>query len=66
MAKRKNSAKRLRSKRILPIDERVLPDIISFTHVKGAARIFLAVEMICAVLVVLGTFVLVIIREMHF
>ncbi len=43
----------------LPIDNRFIPDIFSFGHVKGAARFFLITEMILAVGVVIGSFVLV-------
>ncbi len=38
----------------LPIDSR----LISFSRVRGVARIFLTVEMILAVLIVFGTLVL--------
>ena len=62
MTKRRRSAKLRLSKRILPIDERIFPDIISFSHIKGVARIFLIIEMTCAVLVVLGTFSLLLFR----
>lgn len=41
----------------LPIDSRLLPDIFSFSHVHGIARVFLELEIILATAVVLGTFV---------
>jgi len=39
----------------LPIDSRLVPSIFSFGRVRGIARIFLLVEMLLAVLVVVGT-----------
>jgi len=39
----------------LPIDERLIPQIISFGRVRGMARIFLGLEMLLATLIVLGT-----------
>jgi hypothetical protein len=39
----------------LPFDSRLIPDIFSFSHVKGIARIFLIVEMVLSVLVVSGS-----------
>ncbi len=41
----------------LPVDNRLFP-FISFGHVKGIARLFLEIEIICALLVVAGTIVL--------
>jgi hypothetical protein len=46
----------------LPFDSRLIPDIFAFGHVKGIARLFLEVEMILAVLVVIGTLILTVIR----
>jgi len=43
----------------LPIDERLIPRIFSFGHVRGWARLFLIVEMTMATLVVFGTVILV-------
>jgi len=40
---------------MLPIDERLVPDIISFSHIRGFARIFLTLEILLSVLVVSGT-----------
>jgi len=40
----------------LPVDSRLIPDIFSFSHVKGNARIFLLLEIILSILVVIGTF----------
>jgi len=45
-----------------PIDGSIFPDIISFRFVQGAPRIFLAFEMVLAVLVVFGTFILVVLH----
>ncbi len=53
--RKRNSSKILNT---LPIDARLIPDIISFSHVKGLARVFLMTEMLLAVLVVLGTLLL--------
>ncbi|MCX6791776.1 MAG: hypothetical protein NT149_01945 [Candidatus Gottesmanbacteria bacterium] len=39
----------------LPIDSRLVGSFFAFGHVQGIARIFLTVEMILAVLIVLGT-----------
>lgn len=39
----------------LPVDSRLIPPIFSFSHVHGAAKIFLTVEMILALGVVIGT-----------
>lgn len=39
----------------LPIDSRILPDIVSFSHVRGIARVFLLLEIVLSVMVVLGT-----------
>lgn len=46
----------------LPIDSRLLPHILSFGHVKGAARLFLQIEMVLSALVVLGVFVIVFVK----
>jgi len=48
----------------LPIDSRLIPDIFAFGHVKGVARIFLIVEMTAATLVVIGTFIVVLLRAL--
>lgn len=40
----------------LPIDSRLIVPILSFSHVKGLARFFLILEIVLALLVVLGTF----------
>jgi len=42
----------------LPIDSRLISPLLSFSHVKGIAKLFLVVEMIFALSVVLGTFVI--------
>ena len=46
----------------LPIDERIIPDVFSFSHVHGVARVFLITEMVLSTLVVIGTVTLVIIN----
>lgn len=43
----------------LPIDSRLIPPLFSFGHVHGAAKFFLTIEMILAVSVVLGTFIVI-------
>lgn len=40
----------------LPIDSRILPSLLSFGHVTGLARVFLQIEIILSLLVVIGTF----------
>lgn len=43
----------------LPIDERLIPDIFSFSYPKSVwVRVMLAIEMFCAVLAVIGTLIL--------
>ena len=46
----------------LPIDPRLLPHLFSFGHVKGLARVFIQIEMVLSVLVVLGTFLVVVMK----
>ena len=46
----------------LPVDSRLIPDIISFGHVKGIARFFLMLEIILAVLIVISTLSLAIVK----
>lgn len=48
----------------LPIDSRLIPDIISFGDVKGVARIFLTVEIVLALLIVICASILVIIASL--
>jgi len=62
MKKRRSARRRPRSQpvRWLPIDSRLVPDIFSFTYVRGYAAFFLKLEMILALLVVAGTLVLVV------
>jgi hypothetical protein len=48
----------------IPIDERLIPDIFLFSHVKGIARIFLLFEIVLSSLVVLGTIILVVLKYM--
>jgi hypothetical protein len=43
----------------LPFDPRIIPDIFRFTYVKGFAKFFLLLEITLALLVVLGTLLLV-------
>jgi hypothetical protein len=47
--------RKVRSSYMLPIDERLVPDIISFSHIKGVARVFLTLEIFLSILVVAGT-----------
>ena len=49
----------------LPIDSRLVSPLFSFGRVHGIARIFLTVEMIMAVGVVAGTFVIVVFRVIN-
>lgn len=42
----------------MPVDSRLFGSFLSFGNVHGVARIFLEVEMILAVLIVLGTLVM--------
>jgi hypothetical protein len=46
----------------LPIDERIIPDVFSFSHVHGVARVFLIIEILLSSLVVLGTVTLVVLH----
>jgi hypothetical protein len=46
----------------LPIDSRLIPDIIRFSHVHGVSRVFLVLEIILTTFVVFGTFLLAIIK----
>lgn len=39
----------------LPVDSRLFSPFLSFGHVKGLARFFLEIEIVLAVLIVLGT-----------
>lgn len=38
-----------------PIDTRIIPQIFSFGHVKGIARVFLELEIVMSVGIVCGT-----------
>ncbi len=40
----------------LPVDSRLFFPIFSFGHIRGAAKLFLIIEMVLAVSVVIGTF----------
>ena len=46
----------------LPIDSRLVFPLFSFGHVRGAAKIFLTIEMILAVGVVVGTLIMLLLR----
>ncbi|MBI5018775.1 hypothetical protein HZB58_00700 [Candidatus Gottesmanbacteria bacterium] len=39
----------------LPVDSRLILPLFSFSHVRGAAKLFLTVEMVLALGVVIGT-----------
>ncbi|MEK9143643.1 MAG: hypothetical protein AAB481_03380 [Patescibacteria group bacterium] len=43
----------------LPIDSRLILPLFSFSHVKGFSRFFLEVEITIAIIVVVGTLVIV-------
>jgi len=45
-----------------PVDSRLIPDIFSFGHVKGIAKIFLTIELTLSALIVIGSLLLVIIK----
>ncbi|MFH0749320.1 MAG: hypothetical protein V1917_00200 [Candidatus Gottesmanbacteria bacterium] len=47
---------------MLPIDERLIPDVFSFSHVKGVARMFLIAEILLSTLVVIGTLILILLH----
>lgn len=51
------SARRVPRTTVLPVDPSLFPDIISFGHVKGIARIFLGCEIVSSLAVVLGTLI---------
>jgi len=44
------------------IDRRIVPDIISFRYVKGPLRLFLQIEIVLALLVVIGTCAIIILQ----
>jgi len=46
----------------MPVDSRLVGSFLSFGRVRGAARIFLEIEMILAVLIVLGTLTVVLLK----
>lgn len=46
----------------LPIDSRLVTPFLSFGHVRGIARVFLQVEIILSLLVVIGVFVIVLMK----
>ncbi|MDO8451910.1 MAG: hypothetical protein Q7S76_03510 [bacterium] len=64
--KRKKRSRRIvsRSDQLswLPIDSRLIVGLFSFRHVSGVARLFLIVEIVLALLVVIGTLLLLIVR----
>ena len=43
----------------LPVDSRLIPPIFAFGKVQGWARVFLEIEIVLALLVVIGTLLLV-------
>lgn len=53
--KRKRQNNTFTSVNWLPVDSRLILPIFSFSHVRGAAKLFLTVEMILALGVVIGT-----------
>ncbi len=46
----------------LPVDSRLFLPILSFSHVKGLARVFLEIEIVLSLLVVIGTLTLLALR----
>jgi hypothetical protein len=66
MKKRARRSSRVSKKDIqinwLPIDNRLIPDVFSFSHVKGVARVFLMIEMILAIIIVFGSIGLAVIK----
>jgi len=60
MGKIKKTPYRISSQ--LPIDVRLIPDIFSFSHVKGVARVFLITEIMLSTLVVIGTVTLLVLN----
>ncbi len=49
----------------LPVDSRLFLPILSFSHVKGLARLFLEIEIVLSLLVVIGTLALLAIRMLR-
>lgn len=49
----------------LPIDSRLIVPIFSFGHVRGIARFFLVIEIVLALLVVMGTLIIVIFKRLN-
>jgi len=46
----------------LPIDSRLILPFLSFGHVRGFARLFLQIEMLLAILVVVGALIVAALR----
>lgn len=46
------------------VDKRIFPDIISFKCVKGPLRIFLQIEIVLALLVVIGSCAIIILQTL--
>lgn len=44
------------------VDGRILPDIISFHYVKGPLRLFLQMEIVLALLVVIGSCIVIVLK----
>lgn len=65
LPRRKTSAKKNNS--LVPfIDHRILPDIFSFTYVKGPLRLFLKIEIVLSLLVVIGASAVVILKSLGY
>lgn len=62
MGRRRSDKQQERPLSWLPIDSRLMHSLISFGTVRGIAKVFLAIEMLLAVFVVLGTFALFLIQ----
>ncbi|MBI2404984.1 hypothetical protein HYV22_02290 [Candidatus Gottesmanbacteria bacterium] len=54
--------RRLKAISWLPIDSRLFTPFLSFGRVRGIARVFLQVEIILSLLVVIGVFVMVLMK----
>jgi hypothetical protein len=46
----------------LPIDSRIIPNILSFGHVQGFAKLFLQIEIVLALVVVVGAITMMVLR----
>gem|GEM_PF-2869748 len=67
--KKRSLPRRKTSKRdssLVPfIDQRIFPDIISFRYVQGPLRLFLQIEIVLALLVVIGSCAIIILSVIN-